>query len=100
MNFALAATVAVAAALNVRRILQAKPGGGAGINAPGGGGGGGPGAPGGIPAAPEQAALEAPPSQVSISVAGFIGDEAQLASEIGRVLREAEGDGVQVNVGT
>lgn len=100
-NLVAAAAIAVQTIANVRRIRQAKPGGGAGggFNAPGVGGGGGPGAPGAIEG-PAEAAATGGLMEVNISVAGFVGDEAQLASEIGRVLREAEGDGVQVNVAT
>ena len=97
----LAAAIAIQTALNVRKILQARPGAGAGAvsgAAAGGGGGGGPSAPVGALAEPAVAVAGAPTQQIEVSVAGFVGDEALLASEIGRVLREGESDGVQVNV--
>lgn len=101
LRFALAAAVIAQGLANVNSIRRAKPGGGGGGGgaAGGGGGGGGGGAPG-VAAMPAEAAPTGGLMEVSISVAGFVGDEAQLASEIGRVLREAEGDGVQVNVAT
>lgn len=102
-NVVAAAAIAAQTIANVRRIQQAKPGGGAGgaggFSAPGVGGQGGPGTTGMIEG-PAMGAQVGGLQEVNISVAGFVGDEATLASEIGRVLREAEGDGVQVNVAT
>ncbi len=94
-SFAIAATTAAMTALNVAKILAARPGGGAGAGAvaPAGGGPPAPVAP--PPTAPVAAAAPAPAGMaINVSVAGFVGNETTLASELGRVIREAVGDGV------
>lgn len=96
LRFTLAAAAVAQGLANVQRIRAAKPGGGAGGGgggAPGGGGGGGGGAPAG--GAPEQQAGIGQQVAVTVNVAGFIGDEAALASEIARIQREAGGDDVE-----
>ena len=88
----LAALVAATAAANVATIIATKPGGGGSIGSPSlGGGGGSPGTSSAIevPEVPSGGGMN-----VNISVAGFVGDESTLASELGRVFREATGDGV------
>lgn len=81
----------------VRKIQSTQPGGGGGAGGGGGlggaGGGGGGGQPGGlvVPAEQEQ---QAGGQRITISVAGFIGNEAELASQLSNVIREAQGDGV------
>ena len=95
LRFTLAAAAVAQGLANVQRIRAAKPGGGAGGGgggAPGGGGGGG-GAPAG--GAPEQQAGIGQRVAVTVNMAGFIGDEAALASEIARIQREAGGDDVE-----
>lgn len=90
----LAASIAALTAANVAAIAAARPGGGGGGVSVGGGvapGGGAPVSPG---APAEAMAPPVPERAVSISVAGFVGDERTLASELGRVFREAEGDEV------
>ena len=98
LNIAIAALVAGLAAANVARIASASPGGGAGA-AVGAGIGAGPPAPvTPPPTLPPLAGAEAAPAgggvNISVSVAGFIGNEAKLASELGSIIREAVGDGV------
>lgn len=93
----LAAAIAVQTAANVRRIAATEFMGGAAAGAVGGA------APGGAAAAPAPGApapaVEAAPvtagPQITISVSGFIGDEAQLASALGEIISEAEGDDVE-----
>lgn len=101
LPFPLATAAAAAIAINtiaqVRKIQATQPGGGGGgggggVNLPGGGGGGGGGPTGVVvPAEPEE---QARGQQITISVAGFIGNEAELASQLSNVIREAQGDGV------
>ena len=47
------------------------------------------------PAAPVAGDLPVVPTQITISVSGFIGDEAELASALGEIISEAEGDDVE-----
>ncbi|KKM80545.1 hypothetical protein LCGC14_1338730, partial [marine sediment metagenome] len=56
-----------------------------------------PGVPGvfGGPDAPVAGDLPVVPTQITISVSGFIGDEAELASALGEIISEAEGDDVE-----
>jgi len=96
------ATIAAITAANVARIARIERG----AQQPariGGVGGAGPvevrPAPtpaeiGRLPLAPP----ERPPMQITIHVAGFIGDEAELATELGRIIREAQRDGVEIVV--
>ncbi len=49
----------------------------------------------GGPAAPVAGDLPVAPTQITISVSGFIGDEAELASALGEIISEAEGDDVE-----
>ncbi len=96
----LAAAIAVQTVSRVRQIAALQPGGGGGggggVAAPGGGGGAAPAAPAEpvVPEEPERGQI------VNISVAGFVGEPAVLASELGRVFREAVGDGVRFNLET
>lgn len=89
----LAATIAAIGAAQIATILAARPGSRSTPSIGGGGGG-----QAGAPAAPPPAVMARPPSIVNISLQGFVGDEATLAAELHRLLREAEGDGVQVTV--
>lgn len=91
------AIIAALGAAQIAIIASSKPGGR-------GGGGGGGGSLGGAAAAPGAAPAEeavapaAAGQQVNITVQGFIGNEAELASQIGRVFREAVGDSVDFGV--
>ncbi len=100
VRFALAGAAIAQGLANVQRIRATKPGGGGGGGgggAPGGGGGGGGGgAPAGGAPADQRGGGQA--ISVSINVAGFIGDEAALASELARVQREAFGDDVETTL--
>ena len=98
LNLILPPLIGAQAFLQVRRILATRPGGG------GGGGGGGITVPGGA-AMPMEAIREAEPMarggpMVNITVAGFVGDEGVLASELGRVFSEATGDDVDFGLQT
>lgn len=89
-----AAVVAAIGAAQIATIISAKPGAARVGGVGGGGGGGGAQAQ---PAPGEPVREEAPAAisrQINISVAGFVGDERTLVSELGRVFREAEGDEV------
>lgn len=92
----LAAAIAVQTAANVAAIRSARPGGG---GAAVGAAGGGPGAPPTAAPAPVELA-EAPgrPSIINITVDGFVGDQAELASRLIEILREVQGDGGQLEV--
>lgn len=99
-NAAIVASVAALSAANIASIAAASPGGGGGGVSVGGGvapGGGAPISPG---APAEAMAPPVPERAISISVAGFVGDERTLASELGRVFREAEGDEVSFTLET
>jgi TP901 family phage tail tape measure protein len=100
LPFPLAVAAAAAIAINtiaqVRKIQATQPGGGGGgggggINLAGGGGGGG--APPGL-VVPAEPAEQDRGQRITISVAGFIGNEAELASQLSNLIREAQGDGV------
>lgn len=94
----LAATIAGQTALQIRQIKSVQFGGGGGGGAVGGGGGGGGPVGGGAAAAPAPAVEAAPVAagqQITISVSGFIGDEAALASALGEIISEAQGDDVE-----
>ena len=87
----------------VAQIASAKPGAAGGGGGGGGGGAAGGGAiAGGAAVGDLQEALDQPPTQqgpvVSINVQGFVGNEAELASKIGEVFREAVGDDVDFNL--
>lgn len=93
-NFALAAAVAAVGAAQIAAIAAARPGAGA-VAAPGEAGAQG-GFGGGVEPLREipVEATTGGPTQITINVTGFIGEEAELASELGRVLRQAVGDDV------
>lgn len=98
---AAAAVIAINTIAQVRKIQATQPGGGGGGGGGGitlGGGGGG-GAPPGLVVPAEPAEMERG-QQITISVAGFIGDEAELASQLSNVIREARGDGVEFGLET
>lgn len=100
-TFPLAAAVAVQTALNIRKILATQPGGAAApAAAAGGGGGAAPAAAEAPPAPVPEAAPVAAGPQVSITVQGFIGNEAELATELDGLMREARGDGLEFGMGT
>lgn len=102
-NLALAAAVAAVGAAQIAAIAAARPGGGAAVP-PGGEQGGQLDIGGGVERLREIPieAVRPGPMEIIINVTGFIGDENELASELGRVFREAVGDdvdfGLQTNV--
>jgi hypothetical protein len=94
----LAAAIAIQTAANVQRIRSTRPGGGAGIAAPSGGGGvPGGGAPGAV-GAPVEVAAAAGPNITVIVEGGLIGDQSEAAMRIADLVREALGDGGQIEV--
>jgi hypothetical protein len=104
-NLAALAKVIATGKKQIQTIKSATPGGG------GGGGGGGAGGGEGAPAAPAPPTpvLPEPPIEaagvprafnVDVSVAGFVGDEAELSSSLASVFREAVGDDVDLGVET
>lgn len=94
----LAAAIAIQTAANVQRIRSARPGGGAGITAPSGGGGiAGGGAPGAV-GAPVEVAAAAGPNITVIVEGGLIGDQSEAAMRIIDLIREAQGEGGQLEV--
>ena len=97
-NLPLAGLIGAIGAAQIATILSAKPG--AGAPSVGGGGLGGGAFGGGAPAAPIEAAPTPNVPSVNITVQGFIGDEAQLQSELGRLVREAVGDDVDFGLET
>ena len=102
----LAAAALIQGLAQVKSIKSATLGGGGGGGAPGGGGGAAaappePGVPPVVPSVPEVGEGGRPQINVDVSVQGFVGDEANLASQLGEVFREAVGDDVefgQINV--
>ncbi len=92
----LAAAIAIETAANVQRIRSARPGGGGGIAAPSGGGGV-PGAPGAV-GAPVEVAAAAGPNITVIVEGGLIGDQSEAAMRIIDLIREAQGEGGQLEV--
>lgn len=90
---AAAPVLAAIGAAQIAAILAAKPGGGGGGDIGGGAG---------FAVAPEGPAVEAAaPSVPSVTInlgGAFIGDEALLASELGRIFREAVGDDVETGI--
>lgn len=96
VKFALSAAILANTFATVQRIRSTQPGGGGGGGGGGisaGGGGGGGGAPPGL-VVPAEAAEQDRGPRITISVAGFIGSEAELASQLSNVIREAQGDDV------
>ncbi len=86
----------------VQKIRATQPGGGgggAGGGGLGGAGGGGGGQPTGL-VVPAQEAEQDRGQQITISVAGFIGNEQELASQLSNLIREAQGDGVDFSLET
>jgi hypothetical protein len=100
-NVIAAAAIAAQTAANVQAIRSAQPGGGAGgggaggVSGGGAGGGGGPAAPGEIePVA--TAAERTGPSNINITVSGFVGDQGEFSRRIVDLIRVAQGDGSQI----
>jgi hypothetical protein len=97
-NIAAAAGVAASAAANVAQIESTTYGGGAGnISAPSGTTGMGS---AGTSTNPIQTTPTTSGQNVSIVVNGFVGSESTLASELGRVFREATNDNVNFGLQT
>lgn len=99
----LAGVIAAIGAVQIATIASAKPGGGgAGARAPGGGGAaaGGGAAVAAAPERPAEAAPERAPQQINISVSGFVGNEAELASQLSNVIRDAVRDDVDFGLET
>ncbi len=104
VKFAISAAILANTFATVQRIRATQPGsggggggGGGGIGAAGGGGGGG--GPTGV-TVPAEAAEEERGQRISISVTGFIGNEAELASQLSNLVRDAQGDGVDFGLET
>lgn len=91
----LAATIAAQTALQIRQIKAVQFGGGGAAPTAPGGGGAAAAPPSAAPAPAVEAAAVPTPTQITISVSGFIGDEAELASALGEIISEAQGDDVE-----
>lgn len=102
LNLILTPIVAANAFFQVKKIAAMKFGGGAR------GGGGGTSLPSvgsvsrdvALPDVPDGEGQQGSMQTINITVAGFIGDEALLASELGRVIGEGKRDGIEFNITT